>query len=174
MIKIRLAKIDELDKLSGIEKSADQVFREISELAWIANDTEQYIERYRESILLGFCWVIVDDDTPIGFLSAEVIEDELHIWQLAVRCERQGEGYGSALIKKAIEMAYKHVLSAITLTTFSHVPWNAPFYARMGFNLLDKNAISERLKKTMMSEAEHGLPLAWRCAMRLEIDKITR
>ncbi|MFE8100028.1 GNAT family N-acetyltransferase [Brenneria goodwinii] len=170
MIEIRQAGIDDLDKLSDIEMSADQAFKEISELAWIADDAVQHSDLYRKLILLGSCWILVNEKAPIGLLSAEVIENELHIWQLSVCREKQGKGHGRALLEKAIAMAHAYSLSAITLTTFSNVPWNAPFYARMGFNILDERNISERLKNTLLSEQKSGLPLKWRCAMVYELD----
>lgn len=54
----------------------------------------------------------------------------------------------------------------MTLTTFRDVPWNAPFYARRGFELLDDTTIGERLQTILEKEAGHGLPRARRCAMR--------
>jgi len=34
-------------------------------------------------------------------------------------------------------------LPALTLTTFTHVPWNAPYYTRCGFRVLDDAEISD-------------------------------
>ena len=37
-----------------------------------------------------------EPDEPIGFLSAEPVGGDLHIWELAVRLEHQGHGIGRA------------------------------------------------------------------------------
>jgi ribosomal protein S18 acetylase RimI-like enzyme len=69
------------------------------------------VERYRELIAQGTSWVAVDShDQPIGFLSAEILTDELHIWELAVRLDQQRSGHGRALIARAIDMRGSAVL----------------------------------------------------------------
>jgi hypothetical protein len=32
--------------------------------------------------------------------------------------------------------------SALTLTTFAGIPWNGPYYARLGFRTLDVTSLS--------------------------------
>ncbi len=58
-------------------------------------------------------------------------------------------------------------MEALTLTTFRDVPWNAPLYQRLGFELLTGPEIGERLARILVGEAERGLPGDRRCAMRL-------
>jgi len=53
----------------------------------------------------------------------------------------------------------------LTLTTFVDVPWNAPFYARFGFERLHERLLNDRLRGILASEHTHGLE--GRCAMRL-------
>jgi hypothetical protein len=57
-------------------------------------------------------------------------------------------------------------LRALTLTTFRHVAWNAPFYARYGFVELPADS-DGRLKAILIRETAHGLPN--RCAMRFDL-----
>ena len=54
--------------------------------------------------------------------------------------------------------------TAITLTTFADVPWNAPFYRRMGFVELAA-ADNPRLADELAAEAERGMPAVARIAM---------
>ena len=56
----------------------------------------------------------------------------------------------------------------LTLTTFAKVPWNAPFYARFGFEVLDERLLSPRLREILANERAHGL--TERCAMRRYVD----
>jgi ribosomal protein S18 acetylase RimI-like enzyme len=166
MIKVRLTRINEAEMLPDIERSAGRAFLQIPELSWIADDDVQDPESHRRAIAQGESWVSVEhDDTPLGFLSAEVMGDELHIWIIAVRYENQGRGHGKALLAKAMAAARERGLAAITLTTFRKVIWNEPFYQRLGFQTLGRNQLSARLEKIIRAECNHGLPEEKRCAM---------
>ena len=63
--------------------------------------------------------------------------------------------------------AVTNLLTALTLTTFRDVAWNAPFYQRLGFAVLPREAISPYLAGHLRDEIERGLPADRRCAMRL-------
>jgi hypothetical protein len=53
----------------------------------------------------------------------------------------------------------------VTLTTFRDVPWNAPYYERLGFQAIADN--SPGLAEIMREEASRGLDPATRVAMIL-------
>jgi len=55
--------------------------------------------------------------------------------------------------------------SALTLTTFRDVPWNAPFYARLGFVEIAEPEEHLRLSSELENEARAGLKPAQRVAM---------
>jgi GNAT superfamily N-acetyltransferase len=172
MTTIRITNDDDAETLPDIEQSAGLAFREVQELAWIADDENQTVERHRQLIAKGACWVAVDRrDRPIAFLSAEIADDALHIWELDVRRDRQGSGIGRALLETAIEDARRRGLVALTLTTFRDVAWNAPFYRKLGFQVLDDAQAGERLADLLRQEAEHGMPAGRRCAMRLVLSQ---
>jgi GNAT superfamily N-acetyltransferase len=46
------------------------------------------------------------------------------------------QGLGKALLDTATDWAQQHGLTALTLTTYAHVPWSAPFFERLGFAIL--------------------------------------
>lgn len=156
--------------LPAIERSAGELFRGIPDLAWVADDELQTVERHQAQARAGTSWVIVDEaDQPFGFLSAEEYGRELHIWELAVRQDRQGRGAGRALLETSIDHARSRGLKAITLTTFREVPWNAPWYARLGFEALSLAGAKDRLASVLREEERRGLPGERRCAMRLQL-----
>jgi GNAT superfamily N-acetyltransferase len=168
MTNIRLAREDDAESLPAIERSAGEAFRAIPELAWIADDDTMPVERHRELITERTSWVATDHlDRPIAFLSAQIHGDALHIWEFAVRRDRQGSGIGRAMLETAIGDARTRGLRAVTLTTFRDVGWNAPFYVRLGFQTLDAGEPDERLAEALRHEARRGLPAEKRCAMRL-------
>lgn len=57
----------------------------------------------------------------------------------------------------------------LTLTTFEHVPWNAPYYARLGFRILDDAEVTPGLRAIRQREAEIGLDRWPRVCMRRDI-----
>lgn len=170
MTTIRIAIREDAPALPEIEQSAGEAYRHYPDLAWIADDDNQTVERHRELIAKGTCWVAADDrNRPIAFLSAEIVDDTLHIWELDVRHDRQGSGIGRALLEEAIVAARRNRIVAITLTTFRDVTWNAPFYQKLGFRILGEAETSERLAELLRLETEHGMPASRRCAMRLDL-----
>jgi hypothetical protein len=69
-------------------------------------------------------------------------------------------------LEAVIEPARDLGLNALTLTTFRDVPWNAPFYARFGFETLAPGELDPRLEAILRAEIAHGIPGDRRCAMR--------
>lgn len=164
---IRRATAADAPRLPEVERSAGELFRSIDDLAWLADDTVLSAEEHQTWARAGSSWVAEETDGPIGFLVAEVAGDELHVWELAVRVDRQGQGIGRRLLGAAREAAGEQGLTAVTLTTFSDVPWNAPFYQRLGFEQLEDGAAGPRLTEILCQERARGLPR--RCAMRLPL-----
>jgi GNAT superfamily N-acetyltransferase len=174
VIKVRVRAATQADAplLPAIERSAGEAFRAIPELAWIADGAVQSVEAHQAFARAGTSWVVVDQDEQIvGFLSAERCGGELHVWEIAVRRDQQGQGAGRALIDAALAHAKDHGLTAVTLTTFRDVPWNEPLYAHFGFVTLGAEQMGERLSQVLEDEGAAGLPLERRCAMRLALLK---
>ncbi|TPI68952.1 GNAT family N-acetyltransferase [Mesorhizobium sp. B3-1-3] len=172
MITIRPARAEDAEALPPIEQSAGEAFRAIPELAWLADADNVSPERHRALIAGGACWVAADEkDRPVGFLSAGMEGDTLHIWELDVRLDRQGSGIGRALLERALGDARQRGLAAMTLTTFRDVAWNAPFYQRCGFRILEGADVDRRLADLLSDEADHGMALGQRCAMRLDLSR---
>lgn len=153
--------------LPAVERSAAQSFRQIRELAWIAEDAVTSAERHAEFCASSTSWVCECAGKPVGFLYGEIFDGELHIWELAVHHAHQGQGMGRALLQAAITAAADRGLEAVTLSTFRGVPWNEPFYAKLGFTTLKE--AGPRLTAILHSEIEQGLPGERRCAMRLAL-----
>lgn len=167
--RIRLAREVDAAFLPDIERSAAQSFRTVPGLEWITEGDVLGEAAHISCIRKGTCWVAVDEhDTPVGFLSAEsVAERQLHIHEMSVAETFQGHGVGRALLRAAIEWAVAHHLAALTLTTFRDVPWNAPFYGRLGFKVLNAPLLDTRLSTLLRKEVEGGFAEGTRCAMRL-------
>ncbi len=170
-VLIRPAKSSDAASLPNIERCAAELFRTVPALAWIADDDVLSPDVHLRFIAAGTAWVAVDDTGNVrGFLSAERFGQALHVWELAVHRDCQGRGHGSALVLEAIAHARRQRLSAVTLTTFRDLPWNGPFYRRLGFDAVEGDALDERLTAVLEHERKLGLPVHLRCAMRLALD----
>jgi predicted N-acetyltransferase YhbS len=162
-LTIRNTTCEDARHLPAIEKAAGQVFASIPGLEWIAEDSVMSVERHTELAEQGTHWVARDSTGKIcGFLAAERASGALHIAEISVHPDVHRQGIGRALIAHAIAHAAP---DPVTLTTFIDVPWNAPYYARLGFDLLSVDQCDARLRHILADEVAHGIPGDRRCAM---------
>jgi GNAT superfamily N-acetyltransferase len=163
---IRFAAPEDAQLLPAIEISAAQAFRVIDELSWLAESPPMSVERHSQLIALSTCWVALDiESRPQGFLSAERHGNNLHIYELSVMQSMQGQNIGRRLIEAAKNYARLSRLNFVTLTTFINVPWNAPFYSRVGFQTQAATDLDQRLAAILHEEYKHGFAPGSRCAM---------
>jgi ribosomal protein S18 acetylase RimI-like enzyme len=158
--EIRQARQDDLPRLQAIERRAGELFRELG-MDVVADD-----EPFPTSDLLryvdeGRAWVATDDgEAPVGYLLLDVVDGNGHIEQVSVDPSHARRGVGRSLIERAAEWAAEKGLAALTLTAFSEVPWNAPYYEVLGFRRLSEQEIAPGLRKIRTQETLHGLD-AW-------------
>jgi GNAT superfamily N-acetyltransferase len=165
-MRIRPATPAELPALQDIERAAGAPFRDLG-MPEIADDEPPALgtlERYRRA---GRCWVAVDEgDLPAAYLLAEPVDGALHIEQVSVHPRAARRGVGRALLEHAAGRAREEGLTALTLTTFTEVPWNAPYYARLGFRPVPEADLTPGLRAVRATEAERGLDRRPRVCMR--------
>ncbi|MFC8409708.1 GNAT family N-acetyltransferase [Arthrobacter sp. NPDC057259] len=68
-----------------------------------------------------------------GFVHVIERDGAAHLEQVSVLPEHGRRGVGTALVLAAKNEAAARGYLELTLRTFVDVPWNAPFYARLGF-----------------------------------------
>ena len=155
--------------LPALERSAARAFATIPELAWIVDDDVLDEAQHRHFAAAGWSWVAEVAGTPVGFICAEHVGDEVHVWEVAVDEAYQQQGIGSRLMGRVEIAARDAGARAVTLTTFSDVNWNGPFYASLGYEVIDPEAYSARLRRILELEVQAGIPGDRRCAMRLRL-----
>jgi GNAT superfamily N-acetyltransferase len=166
---IRLARPEEAALLVSVERSAGERYRTIPAYACWSDADLLPAAFHADRIAAGTVWVAEEAGAPVGFATAERLGDVLHIWELDVRLDRQGQGLGRRLVEAVADAARRQGLAAVTLTTFREVPWNAPFYTMLGFVLLEGEAVGATLAAIIDDEVEHGADRGTRCAMRLPL-----
>ena len=167
-ITFRLTEEGDLPLLPALERSAAQSFARIPAFAWLAESPVMSVEQHRQYLETGHSLLAPADHRPFGFLLSERLDDALFIVEISVHQQWQGQGIGRALLSQTIDNARRDGFPAVTLTTFREVPWNAPFYTRLGFTILNELHLPEGLAAKRALETEHGLTAETRCAMRLD------
>jgi GNAT superfamily N-acetyltransferase len=93
----------------------------------------------------------------------------VHVEQVSVHPDHARRGIGAALIEHVAGWAGERGSAALTLTTFADVPWNGPYYERLGFRVLAGADLTPGLRAVRAQEAAHGLDEWPRIAMRREL-----
>lgn len=167
---IRKARGDDLPRLRDIERAADEIFRDVGMDA-IADAEPATPEGLATYAGAGRAWVSVDDeDRPAAFLVVDVIDGAAHIEQVSVDPQFARQRIGAALIETAVCWATQQRLQAITLMTFHDVPWNRPYYERLGFRIMDDAQLTDGLRELQAHEAALGLNRWHRVAMRRPVE----
>ncbi|HAS1153925.1 TPA: GNAT family N-acetyltransferase [Enterobacter cloacae] len=166
-ITVRPTSPGDVTALPAIERAAGQRFRDYPELAWLAEGDVISAEQHLDYAERGLSWLALANDQPVGFILAETHVSSLFILELSVHLDWQGKGIGRRLIACVADQARKRGLASLTLTTFRDVPWNAPFYARLGFEMI--TTLTPELREKREEETAHGLAYDARCAMRLPL-----
>ncbi|BBJ66003.1 N-acetyltransferase GCN5 [Enterobacter sp. 18A13] len=166
-IRIRPTTRNDVAALPAIERAAAGCFRGFPALAWLADGVVISAEQHLGYVERGLSWLALANDHPVGFILAEAHPSSLFIVELSVDLHSQGKGIGRQLIACVAEHARNRGLTALTLTTFRDVPWNAPFYARLGFEKM--TTLTPELRRKREEETAHGFAYETRCAMRLPL-----
>ena len=169
---IRLALTQELHALQRIEIAAGERFRGVG-LAEVADGEPLSRKALQACLDNSLLWSATNDgDQPVGFLAAEALSASLHIVEVSVHPDFGRRGIGRSLINVAIKEARKCGYTRVTLSTFRKIPWNAPFYAKLGFQLLDKHDLNSELLIIRQSEIDAGMPIKERVFMQYQIGQI--
>ena len=167
--QIRPGRLDELEHLREIEQLAGRAFADHG-MPEVAEDEPPDIDTLSNYCLGGRLWVAVDSsDLPVGYLIAELVDGCAHIEQVSVHPHHAGQRIGEALIETLTRWAAARGLPALTLRTFKDVPWNAPYYERIGFLPVPEADESPGLRTIRNNERRLGLDRWPRQCMRRHI-----
>lgn len=168
-VTLRLTGESDIPQLPAIERSAAQAFRQIPALAWLADSAVISAREHYQYLETDHSLLAIGGGEPVGFLLSEPLDDALFIVEIAVHQQWQGRGIGRMMLTRVADTARAMGYPALTLTTFREVPWNAPFYTRLGFCMLDEQHLPSGLAAKRERETDHGLLPETRCTMRLAL-----
>ena len=159
---IRAARPHEYALLRAIERRAGELFREIG-MPEIADDEPPSADHLASGAAL---YVATDDaDQPVGYALVDLVDGHAHLEQISVVPEHGRRGIGQALVQAVADWARARGDREVTLTTFRDVAFNAPFYARHGFVVLNDEDLTEGLRTVVAKEAADGLDTTARVVM---------
>jgi len=137
LYRLRPARGNEIGELQNIDLASATLFRGLGLIDFgpLGEPTEPIPEdRLRRGFGEGLVWVAVDDrEELVGFALCSDRGEDLYLDQLSVlpRHGRRGiaEFDGGLMRQEAEARAFLRV----SLSTFRKIPWNGPFYRRLGF-----------------------------------------
>ncbi len=162
-MKIRLGLDADIAAVNAVERSAGDLFIG-THMDWAVGETTASTP-LNAAVKSDNLWVAEDSGDVIGFLLAEQMDGDFYIHELAVSTSHQRQGIGSQLIEAALGEAWDRGFRSATMTTDRQLPWNAPYYARLGFRILEDCETSPKLKRYLATQPN---PLR-RCAMQREL-----
>jgi ribosomal protein S18 acetylase RimI-like enzyme len=163
---IRSAQSWDIPLLEYVERSAAEIFRTVN-LGFLADGDTVDPAALRAMAQANHLWVATNRfDQPIGFVGGEYLSGNFHIVEISVAKEFQGKGVGKALMTAMVEHISREGYNSITLTTYKNLPWNGPWYSRLGFFEVNAHDMGRDYLDLLASEAQHGLDVRSRCVMR--------
>ena len=162
---IRPVRHTELPKLPRIEQAAAQLFRDTPQ-EWVADSEGMALESLEHWFTHGRIWVAVDEhDEPVGFAIAREVDSMAYLHELDVHPQHGRQGLGARLIDTVVTWARENHYPAVTLATCTHIPWNAPYYTRLGFRILHEDELGPGMQEVRAHEIAAGWPPEERVCM---------
>lgn len=165
MYRITAARPGDLALLPSIELAAAKLLEGHAPTSVLAETTShEVLERVQR---LGQLWVALDGEVPVGFAHVEIFEPRsAHLDEIDVHPGHGRRGLGTNLVEAVCAWAASKGYESVTLSTFRDVPWNRPFYARLGFEIIPTEALTPALRAVVEDETRRGLDSGSRVVMR--------
>jgi len=155
--RVRLARPEEAPVLGAIERAAAARFAGIG-LERIAQGRPTSEPEYREAIGGGRLWVVEEEGGGIaGLAIADILDGAGFLAEISVRPEHGGRRLAARMIDAVAAWAAAQGCTSLRLTTFNDVPWNRPYYERLGFVVLDEADAGPQLRSVRKRERARGV-----------------
>lgn len=157
-----------IDALPAIEREAAGLFPP-GTIPKAMADASAPIASLRRAAEERRLWVAAELATgnPVGFALLEYADAHALLAELDVLPAHGRRGVGRRLVECVAGEAYARGDRDLYLTTFEHLPWNAPFYARLGFQAASEPELPRAILAVLNGERASGL--CRRVAMRLRL-----
>jgi GNAT superfamily N-acetyltransferase len=161
---LRDARLEDIETVRAIERASSRRF--IGLMDDLAEDDPTPAPVLAARIAAGGLLTASLDQTLAAFVMFRPVEDGLYIEQIDVLPAFAGQRIGAGLLDAVADRARAGGLTALTLSTFRDVPWNAPWYRRLGFIDIADAALTPGLLKIRQEHLARGLDESQRTFMR--------
>jgi ribosomal protein S18 acetylase RimI-like enzyme len=121
----------------------------------------------------GNVWVaFTPPNELLGFAVGGTLGPHAYLHELDVAPEHGRRGVGRALIRKVAESAEAAGHTRLLLSTFSDVPWNAPYYARLGFEVIPLDDYDDAMREQRRRDGAAGLVIQSRVIMAAALSRL--
>lgn len=118
----------------------------------------------------GRLWVAEHETgRVVGFALAELVDGQAYLTEIDVHPEHGRRGIGTRLVETVLAWAEARGFACLQLVTFRHLPWNAPFYRKLGFVPVPQDRMGPELSAIFDEEARAGIDPGKRIAMWIEL-----
>ncbi|WP_454717872.1 GNAT family N-acetyltransferase [Caulobacter segnis] len=157
-VAIRPALAAEIEAVREIERASAQRF--IGLMDTLAADEPSTASVLADRIAAGGLLVAETDGQIVAFVMFRPVGDSLYIEQIDVLPAFERRRIGAALIDAVAARTAR-----LTLSTFRDVPWNAPYYRRLGFLDIDDKKLAPDLLEIRREHLARGLDESLRVFM---------
>ena len=120
----------------------------------------------------GTVWVAVSEgDELLGFAIAGRLGPDAYLHELDVESAQARRGIGRALIRSVAAWAREQGDSSLVLSTFRDVPWNGPYYERLGFAVVPESQHTPEMAQLHAREGQ-SMRLESRVVMRAPLERL--
>ena len=152
------------ERLREIERAAGAMFRDVG-MGDVADHDPTDASYLEECANDGRLLVALAPAGEVaGFLIWSYMDGNAYVEEVAVHPRHAGHRLAARLID-ALADAVRGSARAITLATFREVPWNAPYYAKLGFEELSRSAVGREHIQAWQEQADMGLDMSKRLFM---------
>ena len=143
--------------LIDVEQRAAGLFRHHG-YPHIADEPMASLAELRALMADQSVWVAATESgEPVGFAIAGPLGRFFHLRELSVDPAHGRRGLGAALVGAVVAAAEAAGCDGVSLTTFRSVPFNQPFYERLGFAELAPAVAPAALKEQFEREVPPGI-----------------
>jgi GNAT superfamily N-acetyltransferase len=164
---VRPATADDVALLPQLESHARTVLYGMAGLGAVAELPPSPPER----LMRGPCWVAISNSgKALGFALADRINGDALLETLAILPEFSRGGLGRALVNAVREWARSQSANGLLVSTYRDIPWDAPFYARLGFAEVPHRQWTRHMHHLQRQATAAGHDPARRLWMRLTLN----
>lgn len=165
-LSVREARAQDIPTVREIERRAAARMRqtpypEIAEDE--PNDAATLTARVAEGGVLVAC---AARDAPVAHVTFRPLGEDFYVEQIDVLPEYAGRRIGAMLLDEVAARARTAGAAGLVLSTFRDVPFNAPYYRRLGFVDLEASSLTDALRAIRAEHAARGLDETRRVFMR--------